>query len=179
MAQTRGTSGYVARLVPEMCGSLPCNVSRISFARGEVRLNKLSQDDLVFSTTVGRIGLSTVSPPQNGLQAQLSATLSYGADANGDCPLANSQVVVAPWATSSLTCFNVPFAFYGPCSGDLQVTAVTTPACADVEVIVENITAEVFEAGFAGDPTRRIGGDGLAFGGQTPDCNSGGIGGCP
>ena len=39
IAQTRGTSGYIARLVPELCGSVPCNVSGISFTRGEVRLS--------------------------------------------------------------------------------------------------------------------------------------------
>jgi hypothetical protein len=179
MAQSRGTAGYVARLVPEMCGSLPCNASGINFTRGEIRLNKLRQSDLVFSTSIGRISLSSVSPSQPGLQAQLSATLSYGADANGDCPQANSQVVVTPWATSSLTCFSTPFVFLVPCAGELFVTAVTTPACEDVDVIVENITAEVFESGFLGDPTHRIAIDGLALSGRLPDCNSGGTGGCP
>jgi hypothetical protein len=179
LAQSRGTAGYVARLVPEMCGLLPCNASGINFTRGEIRLNKLRQSDLVFSTSIGRIALSAVNPPQPGLQAQLSATLSYGPDPNGDCPSANSQVVVTPWATSSLTCITPPFVFLVPCTGELFVSAVTTPACEDVDVIVENITAEVFETGFVGDPTHRIAIDGLALGGRFPDCNSGGMGGCP
>jgi hypothetical protein len=120
-----------------------------------------------------------VSPPQGGLQAQLSATLSYGPDPNFDCPRANSQVVVSPWATSSLTCLPAGFGFFAPCQGELQLTAVTPPECADVDIIVENISAAVYESGFAGDPAHRIARDGLAFGGQSPDCNSGGSGGCP
>ena len=40
-AQNKGTSGYVARLVPELCGGLPCNVSGISFTRGEAHLKGL------------------------------------------------------------------------------------------------------------------------------------------
>jgi hypothetical protein len=179
IAQTRGTSGYIARLVPELCGSVPCNVSGISFTRGEVRLSKLKQSDLIYTTSIGRVALHAVSPPQGGLQAQLSATLSYGPDPNLDCPRANSQVVVSPWATSSLTCLPAGFGFFAPCQGELRLTAVTPPECADVDVIVENISAAVYESGFAGDPAHRIARDGLAFGGQSPDCNSGGSGGCP
>jgi len=178
-AQTRGTSGYTARLVPELCGASPCNVSGISFTHGEVHLRGLKQTDLVFNTNIGRIALQNVIPPPAGLQAQLSATLSYGADPNGNCPQANTQVTVNPWATSSLTCIPPPFGFYAPCRGDLHVTAITPPECADVDVIVENITAEVYERGFVGDPTRLIARDGVADGGKSPDCNSGGSGGCP
>jgi len=79
VAQTRGTSGYTARLVPELCGALPCNVSGISFTKGEVHLRGLRQTDLVFNTKIGRIALQNVLPPPSGLQAELSATLSYGA----------------------------------------------------------------------------------------------------
>jgi len=179
IAQTRGTSGYIARLVPEMCGAVPCNVSGISFARGEVRLPKLKQSKLIYSTSIGHVSLQQVIPPQPGLQARLTATLSYGPDPNSDCAQANTQVVVSPWATSSLTCLPPGFGFLTPCNGELFLTAVTPPECADVDVIVENISAEVYENGFAGDPTHRIALDGLAVGGQTPDCNSGGAGGCP
>lgn len=179
IAQSQGTSSYVARLVPELCGALPCNVSGINFARGEARLSTLRQSDLVFNSKIGRVVLQQVIPPPTGLQARLSATLSYGADPNGNCPQAGSQVTVSPWATSTLTCVPPPFAFYAPCRGDLHIAAVTDPQCADVDVIVENITAEVFESGFVGDPTRRIARDGLARSGLSPDCNSGGSGGCP
>src|SRR5215470_18763377 len=86
IAQTRGTKGYVARLVPELCGGVPCNASHISFTRGEIRLLKLKQSDLMFNTEIGRVALHAVSPPQKGLQAQLSATLSYGPDPNSNCP---------------------------------------------------------------------------------------------
>jgi len=178
-AQSKGTSGYVARLVPELCGALPCNVSGISFTRGEAHLKGLSQSELVYNSKIGRIVLQDVVPPPTGLQAQLSATLSYGADPNGDCPQANSQVTVSPWATSSLTCVPTGFGFFAPCRGDLYMTAVTPPECTDVDVIVENIGAEVYESGFLGDPTHRIARDGLARGGLTPDCQSGGPGGCP
>ena len=179
LAQTRGTSGYTARLVPELCGALPCNVSGISFTRGEVHLRGLRQTDLVFNTKIGRIALENVIPPPTGLQAELSATLSYGNDPNGDCPQANSQVTVSPWATSSLTCVPPPFGFYAPCRGEVHVTAITSAECADVDVIVESITAEVYERGFVGDPTHRIARDGVATGGRSPDCDSGGPGGCP
>jgi len=179
IAQTRGTSVYVARLVPELCGGEPCNVSGISFTRGDVRVKKLKQTDLIFSTSIGWVALQAVSPPQTGLQARLSATLSYGADPNVDCPLANSQVVVNPWATSTLTCLPAGFAFWAPCTGELHLTGVTSSQCSDVDIIVENITAEVYENGFAGDPTRRIARDGLALGGIMPDCDSGSPGGCP
>ncbi len=179
IAQTKGTSGYTARLVPELCGALPCNVSQISFTKGEVHLRGLKQKDLVFNTKIGRIALQDVIPPPSGLQAQLSATLSYGADPNGNCPLANSQVTVSPWATSSLTCILPPFGFFAPCRGEVHVSAITASECADVDVIVENITAEVFERGFVGDPSHRIARDGVATGGRSPDCDSGGPGGCP
>jgi hypothetical protein len=162
-----------------MCGSAPCNVSGISFTRGEVRLFKLKQSKLVFSTYIGRVSLQQVIPTQKGLQAQLSATLSYGPDPTLACPLANTQVVVSPWATSSLICNPPVFGFVMPCLGDLHVTALTPPGCAGVDVIVENLSAEVYESGFAGDPAHRIGGDGLAIGGVSPDCSSGGLGGCP
>ena len=173
IAQTRAPQGYIARLVPELCGSLPCNVSGITFTRGQARISGLKQSKLVFNSKIGRIVLQDVVPPPAGLQAQLSATLSYGADPNGDCPQANSQVTVSPWATSSLTC-TPTFGFFAPCRGDLYVTAGTPPECTDVDVIVENIAAEVYEAGFVGDPTHRIARDGLAQGGPSPDCQSGG-----
>jgi hypothetical protein len=179
IAQTRGTSRYVTRLVPELCGGAPCNVSGITFTRGEVRLDPLKQSDLMFTTSIGRVALRAVSPPQTGLQARLSATLSYGPDPNLDCPEANSQVVVNPWATSSLTCIPAGFAFWAPCAGEVRLTSVTAPECADVDVIVENIAAEVYENGFVGDLTHRIARDGLAIGGRSPDCDSGGVGGCP
>jgi hypothetical protein len=179
-AQTRGTAGYIARLVPELCGALPCNVSGITFAGGEAHLSNLRQSNLVYNSKIGQIVLhNVIPPPTGGLQAQITATLSYGADPNGDCPQANSQVTISPWATSTLVCTPPPFSFYAPCRGDLYVTAVTPPQCTDVDVIVENITVEVYERGFVGDPTRRIARDGLVRGGLTPDCNSGSPGGCP
>jgi hypothetical protein len=179
IAQTRGTAGYIARLVPELCGSVPCNVSGISFTSGEIRLKKLKQSNLMYSTSIGRVALQEVIPPQGALQAQLTATLSYGPDPNLDCPQANSQVVVSPWATSSFTCIPAGFGFFTYCRGELLVTAVTPPECEDVDVIVENISAAVYESGFAGDPAHRIASDGLAVAGLSPDCNSGGSGGCP
>jgi hypothetical protein len=178
-AQTRGTQAYLAHLVPEMCGAAPCNAARITFGHGRARIAKRKPTDLVLNSSVGRISLDDVIPPQLGLEARVSATLSYGSDPSHDCAQANSRVVVSPWATSSLTCDPVAIGFYTPCSGKLRVTALTPPECTDVPVIVENITVDVYQAGFAGDPTRRIGGDGLAVGGQSPDCNSGGTGGCP
>ena len=179
IAQTRGTAGYLARLVPELCGNAPCNVSGISFARGEVRVTKLKQSTLLYNTLIGHISLQDVMPPQKGLQAQLSATLSYGADPTLSCPQANTQVVVSPWATSSLNCTPPLFGFVMPCRGELHLTALTPPECAEVQVTVENISAEVYESGFVGDPAHRIASDGLTIGGQTPDCSSGGLGHCP
>lgn len=179
VGQTRGTSGYIARLVPELCGALPCNVAGINFGRGEIRLSSLKQSDLAFQSKIGQIVLNQVVPPPTTLQAQLAATLSYGTDPNGDCPQAGTQVTVSPWATSTLTCVTPPFSFFAACRGDLHVTAVTPAPCTDVDVTVENIAAEVYEGGFLGDPTRRIARDGLLRGGTSPDCNSGGTGGCP
>jgi len=178
IAQTKGSGGYVARLVPEMCGSAPCNVSGISFTRGQIRLFKLKQSHLVYNTFIGRVALQQVVPPQKGLQATISATLSYGPDPNNTCPQANSQVVVSPWATSTLTCSPPAFGFDMPCLGELHLTALTPPACQGVAVIVDNLSAEVYETGFVGDPNHKIAGDGLAVGGLSPDCSSGGVG-CP
>ena len=179
LAQTRGSGGYVARLVPETCGSAPCNVSGITFTRGEVRLFKLKPSKLTTSTYVGRVSMQQVLPVQKGLQAQVSATLSYGADPNNTCRQANTQVVVSPWATSTLTCSPPLFGFVMPCLGELHVASLTPPGCVGVDVVVENLSAEIYEAGFLGDPAHRIGSDGLAVGGISPDCTAGGVGGCP
>jgi hypothetical protein len=178
-AQTRGTAGYTARLVPFLCGGAPCNVSGITFSRGDVHLIKLKQSQLVFNTFVGEVSLQDVVPPLKGLQARLSATLSYGADPTSACAQANTQVVVSPWATSSLTCTPPEFGFAMPCRGELHLTALTPPGCAEVDVTVENISAAVYESGFVGDPAHEIAGDGMIMGGQTPDCSSGGLGQCP
>ena len=178
-AQTRGTAGYVARLVPYLCGSAPCNVSGITFSRGDVRLIKLKQSQLVYNTYIGEVSLQDVVPAQKGLQARLSATLSYGADPTNACAQANTQVVVSPWATSSLNCTPPEFGFAMPCRGELHLTALTPPGCAEVDVTVENISAEVYESGFVGDLAHEVAGDGLIAGGQTPDCSSGGLGHCP
>lgn len=179
LGQTRGTAAYVARLVPDMCGSSPCNAARISFERGEIHIPKLKAADLVFNSSIGRIVLQNVIPPQPGLQARVTATLSYGSDRDLDCPHANSRVTLSPWATSSLVCPPPVFGFYTPCRGELRVAALTPPECAGVDVVVEDISVDVYQDGFAGDPTRRIAHDGIATGGQSPDCNSGGTGGCP
>jgi hypothetical protein len=180
-AQTKATTGYMARLVPGQCLSggvpAPCNASGITFSRGEVHLSKLKQSQLATSTFIGRVFLQDVSPPQTQLDARLSALLSYGRDPDGTCPLANTQVTASPWATSSMVC--MPASSGVSCRGDLQLTALIASGCTDVDVVVEDVTLEVYESGFAGDPTHLIARDGQTIIGRIPDCDSGGSGGCP
>lgn len=182
-AQTKGAGSYMARLVPAQClsGGTPmsCNVSGITFGRGQVKLSNLKQSQLTVSTSIGSVGLQEVTPAQERLDARLSAVLSYGPDPDANCPLAKTQVVATPWATSSMVCLPGFSLFTTGCRGELHLTSLAPPECSDVDVIVEDFSVEVYESGFAGDSTRLIARDGQAIGGRSPDCDSGGSGGCP
>ena len=177
-AQTRGVSGSVSRLVLAQCpGPTLCDASGISFTRGDVAI-QIREPGPVFSSLIGRISLGGVIPPVSNLSAVVSARVSYGSDANGDCPLANTQVVANPWATSSMVCEASGFDFFTSCAGQLHLAALVPPECADVDIIMENMSTEVYEVGFVGDLARLVARDGHAVPGKSPDCASGGIG-CP
>jgi hypothetical protein len=179
-AQTRATSSQASRLVVAQCpGPSPCNTSGITFTRGDVWLDKVKQPGPVFTSLVGRVSLRGVIPPQDNLDVVVSAKISYGPDPNANCPLANTQAVVSPWATSTLVCTPSGFGFYTLCRGQLNLVSLVSPVCSDVDIIIEDLRTEVYESGFVGDPGRIIARDGHAVSGRSPDCDSGGGGGCP
>lgn len=182
--QARGTSTLVSRLVRAQClsGGVPalCNASGITFRSGAVQIRRRRQSALVFNRRVGRVSLQSVAPPQMNLDARVSARVTYGPDSDADpCPFANTQVVVSPWATSTMTCFrSAELGYFMSCGGDLHLTTLTPASCANVSMTLEDVISEVYEAGFMGVPTRLIARDGQAVLGSFPDCDSGGIG-CP
>jgi hypothetical protein len=177
-AQTRSVSAHVSRLVLAQCpGPAPCDSSGISFTRGDVSF-QIRKPGPVFSSQVGRISLSGVVPPVSNLSAVVSARVSYGPDPNGDCPVASTQSVVNPWATSSLSCVASERDFLTSCSGEIHLTSLLPVECSDVDIIIEDLSTEVYESGFAGISSRLIARDGHAVPGRSPDCVSGGIG-CP
>lgn len=179
-AQTRATSAQISRLVVAQCpGPAPCNTSGITFSRGDVWFHKVKQPGPVFSTLVGRVSLQGVIPPQDNLEAVVSARVSYGPDPNGNCPVANTQVVASPWATSTLVCVPAGFGFFTLCRGQVHLASLVPAECSDVDIVVEDLRTAVYEFGFAGDPARIIARDGHAVPGRSPDCDSGGGGGCP
>ena len=179
-AQTRAVSTLQSGLAMAQCpGPVPCNTGGITFQGGSVRLKKVKEPDPIFSTFIGTIRLQGVLPPQTNLDAVVSARVSYGSDPNGNCPVANTQAVLSPWATSSLTCTVSEFGFLANCHGDLNLASLVPVQCSDVDMIFEDVRTQVYEAGLVGVTTGLIARDGHSATGGSPDCNSGGIGGCP
>jgi hypothetical protein len=78
-----------------------------------------------------------------------------------------------------MTCTPSGFGFLTNCRGDLNLTALLPAQCSDVDMIFEDVRTLVYEAGLVGVGTGLIARDGHSASGGTPDCNSGGIGGCP
>jgi hypothetical protein len=179
-AQTRAVSTLQSGLAMAQCpGPVPCNTAGITFERGSVRLKKVKEPDPIFSTFIGTISLQGVLPPQTNLDAVVSARVSYGPDPTGNCPVANTQAVLNPWATSSLTCTSSGFGFLTNCRGDLNLAALVPLQCSDVDMIFEDVRTQVYEAGLVGTTAGLIARDGHSATGGSPDCNSGGSGGCP
>ena len=177
-AQTRSVSAHVSRLVLAQCpGPAPCDSSGISFTRGDVSF-QIRKPGPVYSSKVGRISLSGVVPPVTNLSAVVSARISYGTDPNGDCPVARTQAVLNPWATSSLSCAPSEFDFLTSCSGEIHLTSLVPVECADVDIVIEDLSTDVYESGFVGISDRLVARDGHAVPGKSPDCVSGGLG-CP
>lgn len=171
-AQTKAVTSVQTGLLLAYCpGPVPCNTSGITFDRGSVRIRKIKQPDPVFSSYIGTVSLQGIIPPRANLSAAMSARVSYGTDPNGNCPLANTQAVLNPWATSSLTCTESSysfFSFYTGCRGDLNLVALVPPECSDVDLIVEDIRTEVFEAGMVGVTASLIARDGHQSGSESP-----------
>jgi len=179
-AQTRAVSTLQSGLAMAQCpGPVPCDTGGITFQRGSVRIRKVKQPDPIYSTFIGTISLQGVLPAQTNLDAVVSARVSYGADPNGNCPLANTQTVLNPWATSSLTCIASGFGFFTNCRGDLNLAALVPLQCSDVDMVFEDVRTQVYEAGLVGTTAGLIARDGHAANGGSPDCDSGGRGGCP
>ena len=179
-AQTRAVSTLQSGLAMAQCpGPVPCNTSGITFERGSVRLKKVKEPDPIYNAHIGTIRLQNVLPPQTNLDAVVSARVSYGPDPNGNCPVANTQVLLNPWATSSLNCSLPGFGFLTNCHGDLNLASLVPPQCADVDMIFEDVRTQVYESGLVGVSGGLIARDGHSANGGSPDCNSGGFGGCP
>ena len=182
--QARPTSTLVSRLVPAQCltGGVPepCNASGITLRTGSVRIRKLKQPGPVFKTSIGRVSLQAVSPAQTNVEARVSARITYGPDNDADpCPFANTQVFVPSWATSTMNCIlSSQFGYFLTCVGQLHLSALMPASCANVDTTIEELSTEVYEAGFVGVTARLIATDGHAVAGTAPDCDSGGIG-CP
>ena len=184
-AQTRGTTGQRQGLVQAQCPVLgvpqPCDPGTI-FGRGTFRIKRLKQPKLLFNQGVGRIRMLNVSPPQPfGLDAKVSGLVSFGNDPDSDCPLANTQTLVDPLFTATMTCVTVTSGLASNCKGLLQYpnpSAIPPATCTDVTFIVENVQAEVYEDGSVGDPSALVARNGITVLGRSPDCNSGGTN-CP
>jgi hypothetical protein len=184
-AQTRGTTGSRQGLVQAQCPVLgvpqPCDNSVI-FKRGTFRFKRLKQPKLLFNQGVGRIRMLGVSPPQPfGLDAKISGLVSYGSDPDTDCPLANTQTLIDPLFTATMTCTTTVDGLFSNCKGLLQYpspSAIPPATCTDATFIVEDIQAEVYEDGSVGNPAGLIARNGIAVIGRSPDCNSGGTN-CP
>jgi hypothetical protein len=180
-AQIRGTPGSRQGLVRAQCPVFgipqPCNPAT-NFSRGSFRIKKLKQPKLLFNQGVGHIRIQGVTPPKpSGLDATLSGLVSFGADPDSDCPLANTQTLIDPLFTATMTCVVASGGFASNCKGLLQYpspSAIPPATCTDVTFVVENVAAQIYEDGSVGNPAALIARNGITVLGRSPDCNSGG-----
>jgi uncharacterized repeat protein (TIGR01451 family) len=157
------TSAFRRPLVQAQCLSgstpVPCNAAGITFAKGKVKLKGLKQPKLVQSRLVGKVKISRVFPAQATLEARVVADLSYGLDPDGDCPLANTQAIDSVFATSQLGCASRGGA--SNCQGNLALPALLASQCSDVDLIMENVRFEVYDALAPGSVISLIARDGM------------------
>ncbi len=178
-AQTRNTTASRIRLVRAQCTTGPCTPF-FDFKRGDVQIRAVKNPKPVGDRRFGRVSIvgldSGLNPGPPTLDAVVSGTQVFGTDPDADCPLANTQVT-GVFGTSTMHC-NLSAFNYGRCRGDLFFTSLLPQECSDVRRTIQNFSVEVYDGGFAGDPTRRIATIGALILGRSPDCNSGGAG-CP
>jgi len=161
-------SGVTMRsIVQAQCpGPVSCNSLGITFGKGRVSIQLIKPPSLVGDLDVGRIKMSRVFPAQPALQARVIGDVTYGGDPDGDCPLANSQVLGAVYATSTLACVTKRGA--ANCKGDLALPSLLPSGCTDVGVLVNNAHVEVYDNNAPGSVSSLIGRDGLKISGQRP-----------
>ena len=185
-AQKTGTTTARLRLVRAQCTTGPC-APQFDFKRGDVQLRKVKNPRPVGDRRFGRVSMigldAGLNPLPNTLDVQVSGRQTFDTDPDSDCVLAGT-VVTGVFGTSSANC-NASAFNLGRCRGDLFFTAIPpfvspflAPQCSDVRRTIEDISIEVYEGGFAGDPAHLIATTGITVLGKTPDCNSGGSG-CP
>ena len=185
-AQIKNTTAARLRLVRAQCTTGPC-APQFDFKRGDVQLRTVKNPKPVGDRRFGRLSIigldSGLNPLPNTLDVQISGRQTFADDPDNDCAVENT-VVNGVFGTSSANC-NVSAFGLGRCRGDLFFLAVPpfvspflAPQCSDVRRTIEDILVEVYEGGFAGDPTRLIATVGMAVLGKSPECDSGGSG-CP
>lgn len=177
-AQTRNTSSVQLDLVRATCpGDQPCDPNFLP-VNGLAFIHKVRQPHLVSDRELGSIKVSLrrlgEPPIPTFLEAQVSGTIFYGADAaNGAvCSLANTTVANTTFATSTVNCFVVAeksaAKISATCTGTLFFVDLTAPECSDVAVHIQNPRIDVYEGGFGGESERRIATSGGARRGKLP-----------
>jgi hypothetical protein len=185
-AQIKGTTAARLRLVRAQCTTGPC-APQFDFRRGDVQLRKVKNPKPVGDRRFGRVSIigldAGLNPLPQTVDVQVSGRQTFDNDPDSDCVLANTTVT-GIFGTSSANC-NVSAFNLGRCRGDLFFTAIPpfvspflAPQCSDVRRTIEDISIEIYEGGFAGDPAHLIATTGIMILGKSPDCNSGGSG-CP
>jgi hypothetical protein len=183
-AQTRNTSATRQRLVRAHCTTGPCNPF-FTFQSGSALIKRAKQPKIVTNKKLGKarvIGLQRIGVMgpliPAALDARLSGTIFYGDDAMGGaaCPLANT-IVSGEFASGNLQCA-LSVDGTATCGGTTFFNDLTDPECSDVSQVIQDVRVEIYEFGFAGDPTRLIATGGMNILGKAPDCASGGAG-CP
>jgi hypothetical protein len=160
-----GSSVTLRPLVQAQCaGPAPCNSLGLTFGKGKVRIQLVKPPNPVGNRVVGKIQISRVFRPQPALVAKVVGDISYGGDPNGDCPLANTQVLGAVYATSTLSCETKRGA--SNCKGILALPALIPAKCTDVSVVVTNAHVAVYDIAAPGSPSSLIARDGLKIQGR-------------
>jgi hypothetical protein len=160
-----GSLSTTRSLVQAQCpGPVPCNSLGIFFAKGKATIEVVRPPHAVGNRKVGKVKMSRVFPPQPALEALVIGDITYGADPNGNCALANTQALGAIYATADMTCITRQFA--ANCKGSLALPALIPPECTDVAVFVRNAHIEVYDINAPGNVTSLIGRDGMMISGH-------------
>jgi hypothetical protein len=159
-------SGVTHRpLVQAQCaGPVACNALGLTFAKGKATLQVVRPPNPVGDRVVGKVKLTRVFRPQPDLRAQVVGDISYGGDPDGDCPLANTQLLGAIYATGTLDCDTKRAA--SDCQGILALPTLIPPECTDVGVVVTNAHINVYDNIAPGSLSSLIARDGVKIRGR-------------
>jgi hypothetical protein len=161
----KGSNVTIRPLVQAQCaGPVSCNSLQITFGKGKVRILLVKPPSAVGDREVGKIKISRVFRPQPQLIAHVVGDISYGGDPDGDCPLANTQVLGAVYATGTLACETKRGA--SNCRGILALPAFLPSMCTDVGVVVTNAHIEVYDINAPGSLSSLIARDGVKIKGH-------------